>query len=48
MNVFVPPYADARELRLVRLRLGEIYGYAYRALKRRISVIGLECPPPRT
>ena len=24
----------------------QIYGYAYRALKRRMAVIGLECPPP--
>ncbi len=24
----------------------QIYGYAYRALKRRLAVIGLECPPP--
>jgi hypothetical protein len=24
----------------------EIYGFAYRALKRRLAVIGVEAPPP--
>jgi ribonucleoside-diphosphate reductase beta chain len=46
VRVFVPPYADSAE-RFVSYGYDstQIYGYAYRALKRRMAVIGLECPP---
>ena len=47
VGVFVPPYAESAE-RFVSYGYDstQIYGYAYRALKRRLAVIGLECPPP--
>ena len=46
VRVFVPPYADSAE-RFVSYGYDstQIYGYAYRALKRRLAVIGLDCPP---
>ncbi len=45
-HVFVPPYADsAREFISYGYNSREIYGYAYRSLKRRMGVIGLDCPP---
>jgi ribonucleoside-diphosphate reductase beta chain len=46
VRVFVPPYAESPE-RFVSYGYDseQIYGYAYRALKRRMAVIGLECPP---
>ena len=45
MHVFVPPYAEsAREFTSYSNTSGEIYGYAYRALKRRMGVVGLEIP----
>jgi ribonucleoside-diphosphate reductase beta chain len=45
--VFVPPYADsAREFTSYGYDSKEIYGYAYRALKRRMAVLGLQVPPP--
>ena len=46
VGVFVPPYADTPE-RFVSYGYDstQIYGYAYRALKRRLAVIGLDCPP---
>ena len=46
-HVFVPPYADsAREFVSYGYTSQEVYGYAYRSLKRRMGVLGLECPPP--
>jgi ribonucleoside-diphosphate reductase beta chain len=45
--VFKPPYVDdPREFVSYGYRSSEIYGYAYRALKRRMGVLGLELPPP--
>jgi len=47
VHVFVPPHADnAESFVFYGYRSEHIYGYAYRALKRRMSVIGLEIPPP--
>ena len=47
VRVFVPPYADSAESFVsYGYDSTQIYGYAYRALKRRLAVIGLECPPP--
>ncbi|MGH2839082.1 MAG: ribonucleotide-diphosphate reductase subunit beta [Thermoleophilaceae bacterium] len=46
VRVFVPPYADSAESFVsYGYDSTQIYGYAYRALKRRLAVIGLECPP---
>jgi ribonucleoside-diphosphate reductase beta chain len=45
--VFVPPHAaEAREFVSYGYHSAEIYGYAYRALKRRMKLLGLEPPPP--
>jgi ribonucleoside-diphosphate reductase beta chain len=45
--VFCPPYADsAREFTSYGYHSSEIYGVAYRTLKRRMAVLGLEVPPP--
>ena len=45
--VFVPPYVkEAREFVSYGYTSQEIYGYAYRALKRRMGVLGLAIPPP--
>ena len=45
-HVFVPPYADsAKEFVSYGYDSRMIYGYAYRSLKRRMGVLGLECPP---
>ena len=47
VRVFVPPYADSAESFVsYGYDSTQIYGYAYRALKRRMGVIGLDCPPP--
>ena len=47
VRVFVPPYADSAESFVsYGYDSTQIYGYAYRALKRRLAVIGLDCPPP--
>ena len=47
VRVFVPPYAESAESFVsYGYDSTQIYGYAYRALKRRLAVIGLECPPP--
>ena len=47
VRVFVPPYADSAESFVsYGYDSTQIYGYAYRALKRRLGVIGLECPSP--
>ena len=46
VRVFVPPYADSAESFVsYGYDSTQIYGYAYRALKRRLAVIGLECAP---
>jgi ribonucleoside-diphosphate reductase beta chain len=46
-QVFVPPYADdPRQFVSYAYTSEEIYGYAYRALKRRMAVIGVDVPPP--
>ena len=46
-HVFVPPYADsAREFVSYGYRSDQIYGFAYRKLKRRLGIIGLDCPAP--
>ena len=47
VGVFVPPYAESAESFVsYGYDSTQIYGYAYRALKRRLAVIGIECPPP--
>jgi ribonucleoside-diphosphate reductase beta chain len=46
-HVFVPEYADSpREFVSYGYHSSFIYGYAYRKLKRRLGVLGLECAPP--
>jgi ribonucleoside-diphosphate reductase beta chain len=46
-GVFVPPYAEsAREFTSYGYHSSHIYGFAYRKLKRRMAVLGLEVPPP--
>jgi len=46
-HVFVPAYADSpREFVSYGYHSSFIYGYAYRKLKRRMGVLGLDCPPP--
>jgi ribonucleoside-diphosphate reductase beta chain len=45
--VFVPPYVDdAREFVSYGYHSSQIYGFAYRTLKRRMKVLGVEIPPP--
>jgi ribonucleoside-diphosphate reductase beta chain len=44
--VFAPPYADSpQEFTSYGYRSDEIYGFAYRSLKRRMGLLGLEIPP---
>ena len=44
--MFCPPYAeDARDFTSYGYHSSEIYGYAYRTLKRRMGVLGLQLPP---
>src|SRR3954463_4026447 len=46
-GVFVPPYVDdAREFTSYGYHSSHIYGFAYRKLKRRMAVLGLDVPPP--
>jgi ribonucleoside-diphosphate reductase beta chain len=46
-HVFVPPYADdTSEFVSYGYHSSEIYGFAYRSLKRRMGLLGLEVPPP--
>jgi ribonucleoside-diphosphate reductase beta chain len=46
-RVFVPPYVDnAREFTSYGYHSSHIYGFAYRKLKRRMAVLGLDVPPP--
>jgi hypothetical protein len=45
--VFVPPYADdPREFTSYGYHSSHVYGFAYRKLKRRMGVLGLDVPPP--
>ena len=45
--VFVPPYVkDASEFVSYGYTSRQIYGFAYRTLKRRMKVLGIEIPPP--
>jgi ribonucleoside-diphosphate reductase beta chain len=45
-HVFVPPHAtSAREFVSYGYHSSEVYGYAYRALERRMKVLGLALPP---
>jgi ribonucleoside-diphosphate reductase beta chain len=45
-HVLVPPYADdPSDFVSYSYTSAEMYGYAYRALKRRMSVVGIEVPP---
>jgi ribonucleoside-diphosphate reductase beta chain len=45
--VFVPPYvSDASEFVSYGYTSRQIYGFAYRTLKRRMKVLGIEIPPP--
>jgi ribonucleoside-diphosphate reductase beta chain len=44
--VFAPPYADSpSEFTSYGYNSSEIYGFAYRSLKRRMGLLGLEVPP---
>jgi ribonucleoside-diphosphate reductase beta chain len=46
-HVFVPAYAESpTEFVSYGYHSSFIYGYAYRKLKRRLGVLGLDCPPP--
>ena len=46
-HVFVPPYVtDPAEFVSYGYDSREIYGFAYRTLKRRMKVLGIEIPPP--
>jgi ribonucleoside-diphosphate reductase beta chain len=46
-HVFVPPGTeDPSDFTTFDYHSSEIYGFAYRALKRRLAVIGVEAPPP--
>ncbi len=45
-HVFVPPHAqDPGDFTSYDYHSSEIYGFAYRALKRRMNVIGVDVPP---
>ena len=46
-HVFCPPYADdPSDFRSYGYHSREIYGAAYRTLKRRMKVLGIDIPPP--
>jgi ribonucleoside-diphosphate reductase beta chain len=46
-GVFVPPYVDnPREFDTYGYHSSHVYGFAYRKLKRRMAVLGLDVPPP--
>jgi ribonucleoside-diphosphate reductase beta chain len=46
-HVFVPPGTeDPSDFMSYDYHSSEIYGFAYRALKRRMAVIGVDVPPP--
>ena len=45
-HVFVPPYVeDPSEFVSYGYDSRQIYGFAYRTLKRRMKVLGIEIPP---
>jgi hypothetical protein len=45
--VFVPPYVnDPSDFVSYGYTSRQIYGFAYRTLKRRMKVLGIEIPPP--
>src|SRR4051812_23845818 len=45
-GVFVPPYVDdPREFMTYGYHSSHVYGFAYRKLKRRMAVLGLDVPP---
>jgi hypothetical protein len=45
--VFVPPGTeDPSDFTTFDYHSSDIYGFAYRTLKRRLAVIGVEAPPP--
>jgi hypothetical protein len=44
--VLAPPYADSpQKFTSYGYRSEEMYGFAYRSLKRRMGLLGLEIPP---
>jgi hypothetical protein len=46
-HVFAPPYVtDASDYVSYGYTSRQIYGFAYRTLKRRMKVLGIEIPPP--
>jgi ribonucleoside-diphosphate reductase beta chain len=46
-HVFCPPYVDdPAEFMSYGYHSSQIYGFAYRKLKRRMAVLGLDAPPP--
>jgi ribonucleoside-diphosphate reductase beta chain len=46
-HVFVPEHADdPSAFTTYGYHSSFVYGYAYRKLKRRLGVLGLDCPPP--
>ena len=47
MHVFRPPYVDdASDFWSYGYHSSQLYGFAYRKLKRRMAVMGLDVPPP--
>ncbi len=47
VHVFKPPYVEsARDFWSYGYHSSQIYGFAYRKLKRRLQVLGLDAPPP--
>jgi hypothetical protein len=48
VHVFVPPEAggNAADFHSYGYHSSQIYGYAYKALKRRMAAVGIEIPPP--
>jgi hypothetical protein len=45
-HVFVPPYVKDASDFTYGYTSRQIYGFAYRRLKRRMKVLGIEIPPP--
>jgi ribonucleoside-diphosphate reductase beta chain len=46
VHVFCPPYVDdASEFVSYGYHSSQFYGFAYRKLRRRLAVLGLEAPP---
>jgi ribonucleoside-diphosphate reductase beta chain len=47
VHVFCPPYVDdPRDFVSYGYHSSQFYGFAYRKLKRRLAVLGLDAPPP--